>query len=612
MVTAVPPRRFDSQRANSLCRTRSTCCNRIGLLAGLALLCALVPTLLGVSAPTSAEQTRFIVTFDASVQPRNTWLLNEQINPKLSTLPHAQWQRLVSGNARILTVIGDKPQTEKTLRTLQQHPAVESVVKDVWVTPTEAINIHELSQPITASLLATSGAAPNDPLFTAQWQLHDDNWHAAAIDAVGAWQITHGSADTVIAVIDTGVRPEHPDLVGRLLPGYDFVSGLHETGDVFNNLPIDLQFARSNDGDGRDPDPTDPGDGVNAALAARLTELNIPCDAANSTWHGTGVASLIAANANDGVGLAGIDWNTMILPVRAIGRCGGHRSDLIDAIRWAAGVADPALPTNPYPAHIINLSLGMNDRCSAFDQAAIDDAVKAGAIVVSAVGNQGRNTAEHPSSPAQCLNVVGVAATDESGYLANYSNFGRDADIAAPGGMRYPSQYGVEVATNAGVITDSAVQTWKTVSGTSVAAPLVSGTLGLMRSVQPNISADELTRLLYASAAPFPNDSRNRSANYCNRDTCGTGMLNTHHAVRTAVAYIPSLYEDASDIWTDEPALGAANGPVVVGGSGLGCSIVSVQSLQATGTGSYAKDPSLFLLLIAALVGLIRRTATNL
>jgi len=503
------------------------------------------------------------------------------------------------------------------LEALNQHPHVKAIAHDAVVTSAQA-NLWEQDLPLqnppfvnTVNVgAAVNAPTPNDPLFSEQWQLQDNALLTGSINAVNAWTITHGSADTVIAVIDTGVRPEHPDLAGRLLPGYDFVSGINESTNGSEPFPEDLIFARSNDGDGRDPDPTDPGDGLDATLAKRLRNVNVLCEPGDSTWHGTGIASLIAANANDGVGLTGIDWNAMILPVRAIGRCGGHRSDLLDAIRWAAGVEDPTLPPNPNPAHIINLSLGINDSCNALDQAAINDAILAGAIIVSAVGNQGRNTAEQPSSPSQCQHVVGVAATDEAGYLASYSNYGLNADIAAPGGLSLPSEFGVDVATNAGRIIGSEQQTWKSVSGTSVAAPLVSGTLGLMRSIQPDLNAERLTQLLLDSGAPFPQEFAARFSIPCNRDTCGAGLLNTHRAVLNAEAYTP-IPEDTVDVLFDDPAEASSFLiPTASGSNIFGCSIAAT-SYGSGNTVNAKRDPTLLLLVLAAIIVCYRQKTIN-
>ena len=553
-------------------------------------------------APSPKSVTRYIVSFDAVVQPNDEWVSNHSLNSRAKFADHApaqiQWLRRASGNARVLEVYGTFTQTAAVIDQLNNHPDIKTLVHDALVKPAQTDFLSQFKDPLEAAL-----NTPNDPLFGGQWQLQNDAVLSGSIDAINAWTVTQGAADTVIAVIDTGVRPEHPDLVGRLLPGYDFVSELNESLNGDDPFPSDLIFARSNDGDGRDPDPTDPGDGLDEALAARLNEVNVTCDAKDSTWHGTGIASIIAANANDGVGLTGLDWNAMILPVRAVGRCGGHRSDLLDAIRWAAGVEDPALPPNPTPAHIINLSLGMDDLCRALDQTAINDAILAGAIVVAAVGNQGRNTYDHPSSPSQCQHVIGVAAVDESGYLASYSNHGRDADISAPGGTRFPSAFGIDVATNGGRIDESVEQAWKSVSGTSVAAPLVSGTLGLMRSLQPDLNAQRLTELLLESALPFPPQPQTRTGELCDDVICGAGLLNAHQAVITARAFIAAP-EDSEDVLFEDPALASAFLDPAAGAENfLGCSISTSYNSALNPT----RDPTFALLLLASAAVYYRR-----
>ncbi len=236
-------------------------------------------------------------------------------------------------------------------------------------------------------------AIPDDPLYELQWNLADATSGAAALNMPGAWDITIGSSDVVIGIVDTGVRFDNQEFTGRLLPGYDFVSGINEFR-TRQRVPEELNFIKAHDGDGRDTDASDPGDGVDAQLSATMQAEDLTCPQQESTWHGTAMASLIAANGNDGFGMTGVDWSARILPVRAIGKCGGRRSDLLDAIRWAAGVNDPALPDNPTPARIINLSLGIDDACTASDQQAIDDAVAMGALIVAAVGNLGRNLDE--------------------------------------------------------------------------------------------------------------------------------------------------------------------------------------------------------------------------
>ena len=165
----------------------------------------------------------------------------------------------------------------------------------------------------------------------------------AAIDATTAWDTATGRSDIVIGDLDTGIRFDHPDLGAvpgnRLLPGYDFISD-----------PL-----VANDGGGRDPDASDPGGWVTAADAATPTFSG--CTVANSSWHGTRTAGILGAITNNSTGIAGITSQTMILPVRVLGKCGGLDSDILDAMRWAAGLQVAGVPNNPHPAQIINMSL---------------------------------------------------------------------------------------------------------------------------------------------------------------------------------------------------------------------------------------------------------------
>ena len=478
-----------------------------------------------------------------------------------STQQSLRHLRYMSGGARVaeITTPASKKQLAKTLRRWQQRQWVEYAEFDSHVTPT---------------------AVPNDFLYELQWQLRSYTENLAAMNVSEAWDMTQGSSDTVIAVVDTGVRFEHSDLTGRLLPGYDFVSGINQFR-LRARVPVELNFLKAHDGDGRDGDATDPGDGVDADIAAQMQEQDLECPMQESSWHGTAIASLIAANGNDNVGMAGVDWAAKILPVRAIGRCGGRRSDLLDAIRWAAGVEDPELPPNPNPARLINLSLGIDDACTASDQHAINDAVSEGALVIAAVGNLARNLDELPSSPAHCNNVLGVTAVDSLGLRASYSSYGADADFAAPGGEG-PSgdNQPILIATNNGYIAPEPSSSHRFTTGTSIAAPLVTGVISLMLSVNPDLSNAEISALLKSTARRFPNeldlvdvDERLFTNNVtCTEDTCGSGLIDAASAVAAAANFDSAdPGELAVTIAEDQPVFrvsskggGAAGSPLVL------------------------------------------------
>ena len=234
---------------------------------------------------------------------------------------------------------------------------------------------------------------PNDPLYlsgppvdlgaltggpaSGQWYLRAPTAAAvgapgdivSAIDIESAWARTLGRPAVVVAVLDTGVRFEHPDLRrtssgGSLLPGYDFVS--------------DATIA--NDGNGRDGDPSDPGDWVSLAEAGRGSFTG--CEEAPSSWHGTGTASLIGAATNNQLGMAGSAPGVRVLPVRVLGKCYGTDADIQAGILWAAGLPVDGVPANPNPARVINMSLGGTGACSAAYQSVVDRIVARGVVIV--------------------------------------------------------------------------------------------------------------------------------------------------------------------------------------------------------------------------------------
>lgn len=347
---------------------------------------------------------------------------------------------------------------------------------------------------------------PNDPAYKDQWHYFAAGAGNYGINLPAAWDITTGSANVVVAVIDTGVR-NHVDLAGRLLPGYDFIS------DPFN----------ANDGNGRDNNADDPGDWLtlNEALFGPC-----PGDPDNSSWHGTHVAGTIAANSNNGSGVAGVNWQAKILPVRVLGKCGGFISDIADGIRWSAGLPVAGVPNNANPAKVINMSLGGQAACPITYQNALNAAMNAGSVVVVAAGNNNANAGNF--TPANCHNVITVAATDRSGDRASYSNFGNVVDIAAPGGETNPvSSNGVLSTLNLGT-TVPTQDSYAYYQGTSMATPHVAGVISLMFSVNPNLSPAQVTTLLQTTVLRFPNGSG------CTTATCGAGIVDAAAAVRAA------------------------------------------------------------------------------
>ena len=262
----------------------------------------------------------------------------------------------------------------------------------------------------------TANGPPRDPYYggaAGQWWLQAvQGSDASAIEGrlrgvpgyLGGWTAgTTGSAAAVVAVLDTGITA-HPELAGRMLPGYDFVSDWD---------PV-ARRGYANDGDGRDADPTDPGDWVSAADRSADPARYSSCVVENSSWHGTVIAGMVAALTDNGVGGAAMNWNGRVLPVRVAGKCGADLADIVDGMRWAAGL--PACATsdgagnctafvapNPNPARVINISFGGSAACGAAYQQAIDDVRAApggGAVVVAAAGNECERTDAAGQLPA--------------------------------------------------------------------------------------------------------------------------------------------------------------------------------------------------------------------
>ncbi|MEJ6003242.1 S8 family peptidase [Paucibacter soli] len=339
---------------------------------------------------------------------------------------------------------------------------------------------------------------PNDSYYAQQWSLFDAS---AGIRAPAAWDRAKGSGVTV-AVIDTGVRP-HADFAARLLPGYDFITS----------------SAIAGDGGGREADAYDPGDYTTAGQCGSGTP------AQDSSWHGTHVAGIVAAGANNGIGVAGVAFGARILPLRALGRCGGYTSDIADAIVWAAGGSVSGVPANANPARVINLSLGGSGACGITTQNAINSARARGAVVVVAAGND--NVDAGSAAPANCSGVISVAATGKSGGKASYSNYGSKVTLSAPGG---DAGAGILSTYNSGsTVPGSDAYAW--MMGTSMATPMVSGVAALMLSVNKSLTPDQLAAMLKSSARAFPASCAG----------CGAGLVDANAAVALAISGGSSL-----------------------------------------------------------------------
>lgn len=301
-------------------------------------------------------------------------------------------------------------------------------------------------------------ATPDDTLYGRQW-------HYPQINLPLAWNVTTGSPDVVVAVIDSGVH-DHPDLIGNVdfSLGYDFVSS-----------PLN-----SGDGDGLDPDARDPG------------EL-FPVFYYNS--HGTHVAGTVGATGNNGTGVAGANWSVTLMPVRVIGVDGsGSCWEVEQGLRWAGGLGNDSGSLPATHADIINLSLGFGIYCDG-QQEVIDQLASKGIIVIAAAGNESTSSSLYP---AALNNVISVSATTFADELAWYSNYGSTIDLAAPGGDMSADLDGNGdpdgvLSTVMTIEPESSVleSGYDYLQGTSMASPHVAGVAALMKSVYPEMGSDE-------------------------------------------------------------------------------------------------------------------------
>lgn len=440
----------------------------------------------------------------AGTATTNQLIVNIKPNPlqQRYALMSAELQQQLSQDAGVkleaLRVNGDGAQIMRLPQEMPQH-AVEQIAKRI------ATRGDVLWAEADARYQAT--LVPNDPAFPEHWNLREGETVPGGAALPDAWDITTGSPNLVVAVVDTGVLP-HNELAGRLLDGYDFISNANNAGD----------------GNGRDANATDEGDWITATEA---TQLGLTAGRASS-WHGTHVAGIIGAAGNNGMQVTGVNWQSKILPIRVLGKGGGYLSDIADAIRWAAGGTVPGVPQNTNPARVINLSLGgQSPTCPYSYQTAINYALSQKSVVVAAAGNEDNDAAQN--SPANCAGVISVASVAASGAKAYYSSWGSSVTIAAPGGdLKY--ERAILSLGDRGETTPLFDNSLMELQGTSMATPHVAGIVSLMLSVNPALTPEQIINILQATARQFPGNTRNN----CTTRLCGAGIINAAAAVKAA------------------------------------------------------------------------------
>lgn len=394
-------------------------------------------------------------------------------------------------------------EAEALAEILSEQPEVESVGVDVWVRRQEFI--------------------PNDIHFPEQWALHPRSYGVVGSARFSdAWHVSGaafmGSPSVIVALIDTG-RVRHVDLETNEIDGYDFVSSGLLRG-----------VEASGDGNGRDPDPSDPGD---FCLA-----LDASPDERESSWHGLKMASIMAALTHNVQGIAGAAPGVRVQQVRALGRCGGWLTDVADALRWAVGGLVTGVPANPSAGQVrvASLSLGSlpgldcDSRTYGYMRDAVRAAEAAGVVVVAAAGNESSGSV---GLPAGCAGVIAVGAHTSRGDLADYSNRASKVSLTAPGGGCSASPGGgcdqVPIISlgNSGT-REPAANLWRDeTAGTSAATPFVSAAAALMISLDDTLTPHQVRTILAETTRPHP------AGTYCtiNPGVCGTGMLDAEAAV---------------------------------------------------------------------------------
>ena len=289
-------------------------------------------------------------------------------------------------------------------------------------------------------------ATPNDPFFASQYALQSQSYQG--IDAVDGWNLGQGSNSVIVAIVDTGIDYTHEDLAGKVIKGYDYVN--------------------------EDFDPKD------------------------DHGHGTHVAGIVGAIANNSRGIAGVCPACSLLAVKVVGSDGSGSNSWI-----ANGIANAA----SLGARVINLSLGGMDRSSTI-QLAVQQAYAKGAVIVAASGNDGSGVTLYPAGFPE---VIAVGATDKNGGRASFSNYGSHLDVAAPGQAIYSSLPG------------NRYEAW---NGTSMAAPHVAGLAGLLFSKNPALTNVQVRQIMEATAQDLGAAGRDASFGY--------GRINVYAALNAA------------------------------------------------------------------------------
>jgi len=329
---------------------------------------------------------------------------------------------------------------------------------------------------------------PNDTYYPFQWDM-------PLMRMPEAWDLTHGLSSVIVAVLDTG-ETAHPDLAGRQIAGYDFVSDAASAGDL----------------DGIDADPTDEGDGDGLHP---------------NSFHGTHVSGTIGASTDNGTGVAGVTWATGLMSLRVLGKDGGTSFDIANAIKYAARLANNSTTLPAQRANVINMSLG-GPGASSTVQSAVTQARNAGVVIFASAGNENSSA---PSYPAAYTGVISVAAVDINAQRAPYSNFGPTIDLCAPGGdtskdLNHDGYADGILSTLMDGASPPFTPIYGFYMGTSMACPHAAGVAALMLAVNPALTPAQIETLMKSTAVDLGLPGRDNDY--------GSGLVDAYEAVFAA------------------------------------------------------------------------------
>ena len=502
---------------------------------------------------------------------------------------HINAQTMVLTTPTALTPALQKTLNDRLMATGQVEWVVPNVRQKMAAVPNDSLYAGQV--PFRPSTLQQWWLAIDPDAMSQWWLMPDVPGRQGVPNFQHAWDITTGAPEShVIAVLDTGIA-QHLDLpvmgVAQVLGGSAILNG----HDFVSNHFFDKDAV-----EGWDDDATDPGDKVESTEASTTAFRQAGCGVQGNSWHGTVVAGLIAATTGNNQGVAGANWNARVLPVRVAGQCGADLADIVAGMYWAAGLDIPQAVRQqeqsnaasggyaaPAPAdfpagqstpraRVVNISFGGTGPCDSLYQQAINDLKGRGVVVVASAGNEHGSVAR----PANCRDVVAVAALNRTGFKSTYSNFGPEITVSTVGGDPGPSDDHPDGGAWGRVLGDTMLLSvygggagasdYGFHAGTSYSAPIVSSVISLMLDVNPGLNATQIIEGLKVSSRPHvitnlmgACSQSNPGRCICTESTCGAGILDAPQAL--LYAQNPGAYFRSRipvDLSTDNAAVAAA------------------------------------------------------